>query len=173
VEIWRCLARPESGGGDSSIRNHGSWWSLRDRSGEWRGEKRSATDTSAWVVSCNTSRRGLPRRFPSKHSPHRHASERVTNRVTIAIASSERQRTPADGRSQVRHAAALAVRAAIWLRDEEANASERAPVTRADDRPKLTATDPLHVAPGRELTHGSERQDTSASASASAMRCRI
>src|SRR6185312_4699465 len=57
VEIWRCLARPESGGGDSSIRNHGSWWPLRARSGEWRGEK-TATDTSAWVVSCNTSRRG-------------------------------------------------------------------------------------------------------------------
>ena len=28
-----------------------------------------------------------------------------------------------------------------WLRDEEANASERAPVMGADDRPNLTATD--------------------------------
>jgi ribosomal protein L22 len=32
------------------------------------------------------------------------------------------QRTTADGSSQVRHAAALAVLIATWLRDEEANA---------------------------------------------------
>ncbi len=34
-----------------------------------------------------------------------------------------------------------AMRVSLCLRDEEANASERAPVMGADDRPNLTATD--------------------------------
>ena len=39
-----------------------------------------------------------------------------------AVASNGRQRTLVDGHSQVRHAAALAVSTATWLRDEEADA---------------------------------------------------
>lgn len=40
--------------------------------------------------------------------------------MTIATDSGGRQRTPTDGLSQARHAAALAVGACTWLRDEEA-----------------------------------------------------
>ena len=46
---------------------------------------------------------------------------------------------------------------ARWLRDEEANACERAPVMGADDRPNLTATDHSMWHPV-ELTHAGERQ---------------
>ena len=45
----------------------------------------------------------------------------------------------------------------LCLRDEEANARERAPVVGADDRPNLTATDHSMWHPV-ELTHASERQ---------------
>ena len=59
---------------------------------------------------------------------------------------------------------------ARWLRDEEANASERAPVMGADE---IFVVSPLSdapdAAPGRELAHASERQDTSSRA----IRCRI
>lgn len=40
--------------------------------------------------------------------------------MTIATDSGGRQRTPTDGLSQARDAAALAVRVCTWLRDEEA-----------------------------------------------------
>jgi hypothetical protein len=43
--------------------------------------------------------------------------------VTIATDSGGRQRTHTDGLLQATRAAALAARAATWLRDEEANAS--------------------------------------------------
>jgi hypothetical protein len=46
-----------------------------------------------------------------------------------------------DGPPQATRAAALAARAATWLRDEEANANERAQAMGADDRSNLTATD--------------------------------
>ena len=49
------------------------------------------------------------------------ARGRVTKRVTITTDSSGRQRTSTDSASQVRHAAALAVRVASRLRDEEAS----------------------------------------------------
>ena len=62
-----------------------------------------------------------------------------------------------DSLSQATRAAALAVRVCTWLRDEEANARERAPVMGADDRPNLTATDHSMWHPV-ELTHASERQ---------------
>jgi hypothetical protein len=39
---------------------------------------------------------------------------------SIATASSRRQRTLTDGRSQIRHAAALAARTVTWLRNEGA-----------------------------------------------------
>jgi hypothetical protein len=42
--------------------------------------------------------------------------------VTIATDSGGRQRTLTDGPSLARHAAALAVDACTWVRDEEANA---------------------------------------------------
>jgi hypothetical protein len=45
------------------------------------------------------------------------------------MASSGRQRTLTDERSQVKHAAELAVRAATWLRDEEAAGSNPATPT--------------------------------------------
>ena len=71
------------------------------------------------------------------------ARERPSDKVSVTIATDNGgcQRTFTDGLSQARQAAALAVRACTWLRDEEANASERAPVMGADDRPNLTATD--------------------------------
>jgi len=53
-------------------------------------------------------------------------SHRVTKRVTIAIASGRHQWPLADGRSQVGHVAALASPIATWLRDEEADGSDRA-----------------------------------------------
>jgi hypothetical protein len=46
--------------------------------------------------------------------------------VTTAVASRGRQRTPMDGRSQVRHTAALVLCTAAWLRDEEAAGSNPA-----------------------------------------------
>ena len=49
--------------------------------------------------------------------------------VTIATDSGGRQRTSPDGASQVRYAAALAVRTATWLRDEEADLDEAVKVT--------------------------------------------
>jgi hypothetical protein len=58
------------------------------------------------------------------------STDRVTNRVTIAIASDGRQRTPVDDASQVRHVAALAIGAVIWLRDEEAAGSNPATPTK-------------------------------------------
>jgi hypothetical protein len=61
--------------------------------------------------------------------------------VTIATDSGGRQRTRTDGLPQATRAAALAARAATWLRDEEANANERAQAMGADDRSNLTATD--------------------------------
>ncbi len=77
--------------------------------------------------------------------------------MTIATANGARQRTPTDGLSQATRAAALAARVGTWVRDEEANALERAPVMGADDRPNLTATDHSMWHPV-ELTHASERQ---------------
>ena len=62
-----------------------------------------------------------------------------------------------DAGSRVRRVPALAVGTATWLRDEEANARERAPVMGADDRPNLTATDHSMWHPV-ELRHASERQ---------------
>jgi hypothetical protein len=46
-----------------------------------------------------------------------------------------------DGSSKVRHPAALPGLTETWLRDEEADASERALVMGAGDRPDLTASD--------------------------------
>ena len=88
--------------------------------------------------------------------------------MTIATANGGRQRTPTDDRPQATRAEALAVPGSTWLRDEEANARERAPVMGADDRPNLTATDHSMWHPV-ELTHASERQRQHASA----ISCRI
>ena len=56
-------------------------------------------------------------------------SERVNEWVTIATDSGGRQRTLTDGLSQLRRAAALAVPASTWLRDEEAAGSNPATPT--------------------------------------------
>jgi hypothetical protein len=49
--------------------------------------------------------------------------ERLSEQVSVATANRGRKRTSTDGLSEARCAAALAIQASTWLRDEEANAN--------------------------------------------------
>jgi len=65
------------------------------------------------------------------------ASDRVTKGVTIATTRGGRRRTSTAGRSQVRHAAALAARVVTWLRDEEAMVADQTWTRRVIDPPSM------------------------------------
>ena len=85
---------------------------------------RIRTDDVKWSAP------GAALRKASRRPAHK---DRVTKRVTNRHRQQRTQQTLTDGRFQVRHATALAVRTGIWLRDEEANADEKSmcPAARA------------------------------------------